>query len=142
TRRGRCPCGNFAASATTASSLPACRSGAASATKRRAAERDRRSARSRSMNTVRDESPIVTRNAPTIFAGSPIVCHISPKLKPMRSPFLGGQFEGDLDDPVHGDRLALEARGRVLPALHGLHGRAHERLLAAHHLHLGDGAVG
>ncbi len=40
------------------------------------------------MKAVREASPMVRRNAPTIFAGSPMLCHISITLKFMRAPFL------------------------------------------------------
>jgi hypothetical protein len=41
----------------------------------------------RSMKALSDASPIARRNPPTIFAGRPMVLHISPRLNVMRGPF-------------------------------------------------------
>src|SRR5439155_6482345 len=109
---------------------------------RRPAERDRRSAMRRSMNTVSDASPIVTRSAPTTFAGRPMLFHISIRLNVMSSLSPSSRkLEWNLYYAVDGDRLALVSRRLVLPRLHRLHGRADERLVPTHHLHVGNHSV-
>jgi hypothetical protein len=52
-----------------------------------AARRERRRVMSRSMNTVREERPMMTRNALTILAGTPMLFHISTRLNDISSPF-------------------------------------------------------
>src|SRR5262249_18922955 len=53
-----------------------------------------------------------------------------------------GQLEWNLNDPVHGDRLAFVTRRLVLPFLDRGHGCTGERFLAPHHLHVADLTVG
>src|SRR5262245_29930678 len=102
----------------------------------------------RSMNTVRDVSPMTNRMAATMIAGHPMCAHISVKLNPIAlvlSPVrrrLSRHPEWNRDDLVHGDRLALVASRLELPALHRLDRGAQERLVAAHRLHVADRAVG
>src|SRR5690348_4491819 len=89
----------------------------------------------RSMKTVSEASPIVTRKKPTTFAGRPMWAHISAKLNPI-TVFLssGREPEGNRDDLIDRDRLPLVTCGLEVPVLDRRHRGAREGLLSAHEL--------
>src|SRR4029453_5199211 len=95
-----------------------------SAANRLDSRRERRRVRRRSMNTVRDVSPMTKRMTPRMIARPPRGAPLSVKLTPIASSFprwcrsLSRHPEWNRDDLVNRDRLALVASWLELPPPH------------------------